>query len=176
MSDSEKKQLRDEPDIHIDLGFGKLFKGIGNFIDLVGQMTEKGEEFVEKTKEFRGEGALKDLKGIYGFSVKVGLGGKPTVEPFGNVKSTPKGPVVEEAREPIVDIFEEENEIQILAEMPGVEEQDVELEIKGDILILSAAGSDRKYHKELLLPSQVEPEALSRSHKNGIFEARFKKK
>ncbi|MBU0713257.1 Hsp20/alpha crystallin family protein [bacterium] len=176
MKDEEQKKEKEESGIHIDLGFGKLFKGIGNFIDLVGQMTEKGEEFVEKTKEFHGEGALKDLKGIYGFSVKVGLGGKPTVEPFGNVKSTPKGPVVDEAREPIVDIFEEENEIQILAEMPGVEEQDVELEINGDILILSAAGSDRKYHKELLLPSQVEPEALSRSHKNGIFEARFKKK
>jgi len=167
---------KDKDEIKINLGFGNLFKGIGNFIDLVGQMTEKGEEFVEKTKEFRGEGALKDLKGVYGFSVKMGLGGKPAVEPFGNVKATPKGPVVEEAREPIVDVFEEENEIQILAEMPGVEEQDVELEIKGDILILSAMGSDRKYYKELLLPSQVEPEALSRSHKNGIFEARFKRK
>jgi len=75
-----------------------------------------------------------------------------------------------------MDIFEEENEIQILAEMPGVEEQDVELEIKGDILILSAMGFDRKYLKELLLPSQVESEAHSCSHKNGIFEARFKKK
>ncbi len=176
MENQGRKNKKEGNDIHIDLGFGKLFKGIGNFIDLIGQMTEKGEEFVEKTKEFRGEGALKDLKGIYGFSVKVGLGGKPTVEPFGNVKSTPKGPVVDEAREPLVDIFEEENEIQVLAEMPGVEEQDVELEIKGDILIISAMGSDRKYHKELLLPSQVEPEALSRSHKNGIFEARFKKK
>jgi len=176
MENDAKNKKKDDETLHIDLGFGKLFKGIGNFIDLVGQMTEKGEEFVEKTKEFHGEGALKDLKGIYGFSVKVGLGGKPMVEPFGNVKATPKGPVVDEAREPIVDIFEEENEIQILAEMPGVDEQDVKLEINGDILILSAAGSDRKYHKELLLPSQVEPEALSRSHKNGIFEVRFKKK
>ena len=47
---------------------------------------------------------------------------------------------------------------------------------KAEYLNLSAVGSDRKYHKELLFPSQVAPEALSRSHKNGIFEARFKKK
>lgn len=171
-----EENKNEENTVHIDLGLGKLFNGIGNFVDLVGQMTEKGEEFVEKTKKFQGKGALKDLKGIYGFSVKVGLGGKPTVEPFGNIKTTPKGPVVEETREPIVDILEEEDEIQILAEMPGIEEQDVTLEINGDILILSAVGSDRKYHKELLLPAQVEPEVISRSHKNGIFEARFSKK
>jgi len=176
MADREKKQSGDEPGIHIDLGLGNLFKGIGNFVDLVGKMSEKGEEFVEKTKEFQGEGALKDLKGVYGFSVKMGLGGKPTVEPFGNVKSTPKGPVVEETREPIVDIFEEDSEVQIVAEMPGVNEQDVKLEIKGDVLILSAEGVKRKYRKEILLPTQVEPEALSRSHKNGVFEVRFKKK
>jgi len=174
--ESEKKQPKDEPGIHIDLGLGNLFKGIGNFVDLIGKMSEKGEEFIEKTKEFQGKGPLKDLKGVYGFSVKMGLGGKPTVEPFGNVKSTPKGPVVEEAREPIVDIFEEEDEIQIVAEMPGVEDKDVKMDIKGDILILSAEGPKRKYRKEVLLPSEIEPEAISRSHKNGIFEAHFNKK
>jgi len=172
----EGKSKKDRDSINIDLGFGNLFKGIGNFIDLISNMTEKGEEFIERTKEFRGKGPLKDIKGVYGFSVKMGLGGKPTVEHFGNVKATPKGPVVEESREPLVDIFEEEDEIQILAEMPGVEEQDVKLEVDGDILILSAEGAKRKYHKELLLPSEVEPEALSRTHRNGIFEVRFKKK
>lgn len=176
MRKEEKKKEKDEPGIHIDLGLGNLFKGIGNFVDLISTMAEKGEEFVEKTKEFQGKGPLKDLKGVYGFSVKMGVGGKPTVEPFGNVKSTPKGPVVEETREPIVDVFEEDDEVQIIAEMPGVDEQDVKLEIKGDVLILSAEGLERKYRKEVLLPSEIEPEAISRSHKNGIFEARFKKR
>jgi len=138
-------------------------------------MTEKGEEFREKVQEFQGKGPLKDVKGVYGFSVRTGLGGKPTVEPFGNIKSTPKGPVVEETREPIVDVFEEEAKIQVVVEMPGVEEQNVHIEINEDVLNLSADNSARKYQKEILLPSKVQSEPISHSYRNGIYEVWLKK-
>lgn len=175
MVDKEVKDKKKEPGIHLDIGFGNLFKGIGNFFDLVSDMAEKGQEFMEKTGEFQGEGPMKDVKGVYGFSVKMGIGGQPTVEPFGNVKSSPKGPVVDETLEPIVDVFEENGEIQVVAEMPGVEEENIDVEVKGDILTIFAGGKRKKYRKEVLLPSQVEPEALSRSSRNGILELRFKK-
>lgn len=172
----EEKKEKEEATIHIDLGLGKLFKGLGNFIDLVADMAEKGEEFREQTKEFRGKGPLKDIRGVYGFSVRTGLGGRAMVEPFGNVKSTPKGPVVEETREPMVDVFEEEDAVQVVAEMPGVEEKGINLEINGDVLNIFADTEGRKYQKEILLPFEVDAEPLSRSYKNGIFEVRLKKK
>ncbi len=175
MVNSEKKQPRDKPEIDINLGLGNIFKGIGNFVDLIGRMSEKGEKFAEKTKEFRGKGPLKDLKGVYGFSVKMGLGGEPEVEQFGNVKTTTRGPTVEETREPIVDVFDEKDEIRIIAEMPGIEEKDIRINVKGDILILMAEGPIRKYQKEILLPTSVEPMPIYRSHKNGLFEVKFKK-
>lgn len=156
-------------------GLGGLFKGIGNVIDLLSELAEKGEE-LRQTKEFTGTGALKDLKGIYGFSVKVGLGGEPTIQSFGNIRETEKGPVVEEVREPLVDVFDEEQTVQIVAEMPGVEEKDVVVEIKDDILTVAAETGMKKYSKEVLLPAKVQPAPLSKSYRNGILEITLRKR
>ncbi len=114
-------------------------------------------------------------KAVYGFNVRVGIGGKPIIESFGNVKATKAGPVVAEMREPLVDIFDEGDEVRVVAETPGVAEKDIQIEIKGDILILTAEAGDNKYHKELLLPSAVEPEVQRKSYRNGVLELRLKK-
>ena len=164
-----------EGGIGIDLGFGDLFKGIGNFVDLISKMAEEGRGEVSETREFAGKGKLKDLKGVYGFSVKFGVGGAPTVQSFGNVKGTEKGPTVEEVREPIVDVFDEEKQIRVIAEMPGVEQEGIKVDLKDDILTINAESGDRKYSKEVLLPAKVVPDALSYSHKNGILEIKLSK-
>ncbi len=171
----KNKRKEEEPQINLDLGLGGLFKGIGNLVELVSEMAEKGQSTVEGTKEFTGEGALKDLKGVYGFSVKTGLGGTPEVETFGNIKKTPKGPVVEEIREPMSDIFDEEKIVQVIVEMPGVQKKDVKVDLQGDMLTISAQNPKRKYQKEILLPAKVKPDSLFYAFKNGILEIRLDK-
>lgn len=168
-------EKKDKSEIKIDLGFGNLFKGIGNFIDLVSELAEKGEGVIEKTKEFTGEGALKDLKGVYGFSVRTGVGGSPKVEPFGNIKKTKQGPVVEEVREPMIDVFDEKDSVRIIAELPGVEDKDIKVSLNEDILTIYAENKNRKYNKEILLSSKVKPDSLSHSYKNGILEINVSK-
>ena len=80
---------------------------------------------------------------------------------FGNVHSTEKGPVVDEVREPMVDVFDEKDVIVVLAEMPGVGRADVEVEVNGDILsITTSASAPRKYAAEVLLPAPVEPDGM----------------
>jgi HSP20 family protein len=155
--------------IEIDFGIGKLsfgglFKGLGNLIDLASKLSEEG---VEKTGEIRN--LPKGAKGIYGFSIRT-LAGKPVIESFGNIRETAKGPVVEEVREPMVDIFDEKDRILVIAELPGVLEDKIKIEVAGDILHLSASDGDRKYAKEILLPSKVKPESVKSSYKNGILE------
>ena len=157
-----------------EFGFGSLFKGIGNLFDLVSRMTEEGKEEYTRTGEIRGLGDK--AKGVYGFSVKMGLGGKPVIEQFGNIKATEKGAVVAEVREPIVDIFDEGDKLVVIAELPGVEESDVSFEVKDDILNLSAEAKDRKYSKEVLLPSSVDANSAESSYKNGILEIKLRKK
>jgi HSP20 family protein len=164
MAEREEKE-----NIEIDFGMGKisfggLFKGIGNLIDLASKLSEEGAE-----KKGEIGGLPKGAKGVYGFSIKT-LAGKPVVESFGNVRETAKGPVVEEVREPIVDVFDEEDHILVIAELPGVSEDEIKVEVTGDILNLTASDKDRKYAKEILLPSKVKSDSMKTSYKNGILE------
>ena len=163
----------------IDFGIGKLslgglFKGIENLVDLAAKLKEAGGE-INKEGEIDLGNLKEGMKGIFGFSVKTAVGGKPVVESFGNVKKTPKGPTVEEEREPITDVVDEDQEIRIYAEMPGVNQEDINLDLKDDILDISAQTEDRKYHKEILLPAKVQAETMSSSYNNGILEIKVKK-
>ena len=92
-----------------------------------------------------------------------------------NIKKTPEGPKVDEEREPITDIFDEKNEIVVIAEMPGIEETDLKIDLKEDILEISAASKNRTYRKELLLPVKVIKSNLRHKFTNGILEIRIKK-
>jgi HSP20 family protein len=179
MAKVKTKKNEESEGLDIDFGVGKLglgglFKGIENLIDLAAKLKESGGE-INKEGEIDLSHLKKGMKGVWGFSVKTAVGGTPVVESFGDVKNTPKGPVVEEVREPITDVFNEAQEVRIYAEMPGVREQDIQLDLKEDILEISAQNGDRKYHKEILLPAKVKPESLNSSYSNGILEVRVKK-
>ena len=170
---NKKKNEKDE-DLGIDFGLGGLFKGIEKLIDLAADLKEAGGE-IKKEGEIDLSNLKKGMKGVYGFSIKTMTGGRPVVESFGNIKKTPKGPTVEEEREPITDVFDEKEEVRVYAEIPGVNEEDIKLDLKGDILDILAKSGDRKYHKEILLPAKVKSETLISSYKNGILEVKIRK-
>lgn len=163
--------------VNFDFGLGGLFKGLGNLIDSATKLAEKGEELSKSGRiDFGGLDkikGLKDLKGVYGIRVSTLANGRPSVQPFGNIKKTPKGPVVREVREPIVDLFDEPEGIHVVAEMPGIDEKDIKIEIKGDILNISAEGENRKYQKEVLLPRPAKSEDMTWAYKNGILEIKI---
>ena len=156
-----------------EIGFGGLFKGIGNLLDLVSKMAAEGKPETTGAGEIEGLGGA--LKGVYGFSVRMGLGGSPVIEEFGNIRETEAGPVVAGAREPLVDVLDEGDRVLVVVELPGVEEKDIQLRVAGDILEVSAAGRDRKYHKEVLLSALVDAGSLESAYRNGILEVRLAK-
>ena len=164
-------------------GFGAITGILGGLTELVerlGELAQKGEELTRGGAINLGEGLAKgkDLKAVYGFSFKTGIGGEGVkVEPFGNVrKDEDTGEsVVQEIHEPITDIFEEEDHVLIVAEMPGVDAEDIELDLHGDVLTLYAEGEERKYRKEVLLPGEFSREKISVSCKNGIVKITCKK-
>jgi len=165
---------RAKGEVTLDLGFGGLFKGLGDFIDLLGEMIETGEEEVTRSGEFKIKGLGDKARGVYGLSVRTGIGGIPRVERFGNIRTTEEGPVVAEVREPLVDVFDEDQEIVIVAELAGVGEEEIHIEVQDDILSLETTG-ERKYAKEILLPGAVDVTTLRKTYKNGILELRLKK-
>ncbi|MBI3280458.1 MAG: Hsp20/alpha crystallin family protein [Acidobacteria bacterium] len=157
----------------VELGLGGILKGLGDLVEKLHDLAETGQE-LSRSGELRGEGG--QLKGIYGFTVKVGLGEEGSrIEPFGNIRrdATSGRTVVQEVREPVVDVFEEEKHVMVVAEMPGVSPQDLRLDLEGDVLTISAERGDKKYRKELLLPASFTREQMQVSSNNGVVEIRL---
>ena len=163
-----------EREAEVEIGFGSLFKGLGDFVGVLGNLVEAGEQQAHRTGEFKVKGLGEKARGIYGVSVRVGLGGEPHVERFGNIRATTEGPEVAEVREPLIDVFDEASEVVVVAELPGVSENAINVEIRGDVLALSSSG-ERRYAKEVVLPSAVDAASMRRSFKNGLLELRLKK-
>ena len=161
-------------------GSGGFFAGLGTLIEQLGKLAEQAEQaggVMTKTGEFN-VGSDQRLKGVYGFSVKSGLGEKGVkVEPFGNIRRDDEGGRVEvhEIGEPMVDVFDERDHTMIVAEVPGIMQEDVQLELHDDILILAAERGKKKYRKEVLLPASFSSDKMSFTCRNGILEIRLNK-
>lgn len=157
----------------VEIGPGGVVKGVGSLLDLVSKMTEEGKDEYTRSGEVEGLGGK--LKGVYGISVRMGLGGRPVIQRFGNIQETDSGAVVVETREPLVDVIEEEDGLVVIAELPGIGEKDIHLKVEGDLLTISASTGDRQYQKEVLLPLAVDPVSMKSSYRNGVLEIRLAK-
>lgn len=156
-------------------GLENLFGMLGRAVEQLGEAAQKMEDGqYEKQGEFNVQGLGEKARGVYGVSVKMGQGGKPTVQSFGNIHPTAKGPEVSEVREPLVDIFDEDKEVLVVAEMPGAQGPEIAVTVKNRKLTLEAKGTHR-YAKTVELPAKVKPEPLRKVYRNGLLEVRFAK-
>jgi HSP20 family protein len=117
---------------------------------------------------------------VYGYSVKIGQDGKPIVRKFGNVDSSPGflggGLTVKEQREPLLDIITGSEDITIVAELPGVNKEDLQLKADNKSLTLESVAGERQYQKKIDLPDEIEPNTGKSTYKNRILEVSFKRK
>jgi HSP20 family protein len=107
---------------------------------------------------------------VYGHTMKIGPDGKPQVREFGNVKLGRLGPEVKEEREPLVDVIETNEDVHIVAELPGVEKNDIKLHATEEALSISVDTPQRKYYKEVKFPAKVTVKEARTQYKNGILE------
>jgi len=109
---------------------------------------------------------------VYGYSVTIGPDGKPVVREFGNVRKGEGTPwkEIQDRREPLVDVVSSGKEIRVIAEMPGVSKEDIDLTVNEKSITISVDREDRKYYKELELPGIVDPKGAKSLYNNGILE------
>jgi len=175
MTKKTKTEKDEKPEVSVGFGLGGLFEGIQKLVETAAKLKESGD--ISQTGEFEIPGLGEKGKGIFGFSIKTLAGGEGpsvSVRPFGNIHKTEKGVAVEEAREAVVDLFEEDDKIRVIAELPGVSEDAIKHEIKGDVLRIWTEG-ERQYDTEVLLPAEVDSENAESTYKNGILELQLKK-
>ena len=175
---SKETGARDKGDAEgrVELDFGGLFRGLGEFVDMVGKLADAGEKQISRQGEFGIKGLDDRAKGVYGFSIRSGIASsKPRVEPFGNVRAGKEGLEVADIREPLVDIFDEAGEVVVTAELPGVSDRDISVSFEADRMTIETRG-ERHYVKALDLPAAVDPDSLARTYNNGVLELRIAKR
>ena len=113
---------------------------------------------------------------VFGFSVKTGPNGFPVFEDFGNTRMHPFGrqgerPVVDTTRrEPLTDINETDDQIAITVELPGVNKEDIDINVLEDKVEVNVKTESRKYFKSIDLSSPVETDSSKATYTNGILD------
>jgi HSP20 family protein len=80
-----------------------------------------------------------------------------------------------ESREPLVDVVDDSENIRVVAELPGVDKKDIQMKCADDALTISVNSPSRKYHKEVQLPTVVDPDTSKATYNNGVLEVLLRK-
>jgi HSP20 family molecular chaperone IbpA len=92
---------------------------------------------------------------------------------FGTPKGLNKRKLVDP--KPLIDIFQENNWITIVAEIAGFNKESFKINVKDQKITLSAKSKERRYYKSLNLPKVVIPSDIHTTFKNGVLEIKLKK-
>jgi HSP20 family protein len=94
------------------------------------------------------------------------------VREFGNVRKGEGSPwkQIQDKREPLVDVVSSDKEVRVIAEMPGVSKEDIDVTVNDKSLIISVDKEERRYYKELDLPGVVDPKGAKSTYNNGVLE------
>lgn len=74
-----------------------------------------------------------------------------------------------------MDIHETEEQLRVIADIPGVEKDDIDLKCDGTTLMLDAEGAERAYREQVSLPTPVDEHSAAASYNNGILEVTFER-
>ena len=112
---------------------------------------------------------------VYGFSYKAEPGKEPVFQEFGNIRPTRRGIEPSPGREPLIDIMAEKDKFKIFAELPGVDKENVELNVAEDSVEIKTK-DDKKFYKLISLDEAVDADSSKATYRNGILTLELDKK
>ena len=72
-----------------------------------------------------------------------------------------------------VDVHEAGEELRVVADLPGVEKDNIDLECDGTTLTISARSDHREYDERVSLPTRVNEHSANATFNNGVLEVAF---
>lgn len=112
---------------------------------------------------------------LFEFSFDIDRDENPRFRRFGNSRSNHYESLIREHYEPLVDVLEEDAEVVVVAELPGMKKEDIQIRADNCTVTISVNTFERKYFKELVLPAKADPESARATYKNGVLQVRLKK-
>jgi HSP20 family protein len=97
------------------------------------------------------------------------------IQKFGNKFPEQPGERMTPRFEPLVDVIDEKEEVIVVADLPGVEKDQVKVSVRGKILTLDVSNPERPYHREVELPAKIKKDEAKSALRNGVLEVRLKK-
>jgi HSP20 family protein len=94
---------------------------------------------------------------------------------FGITKKDQTPKEEQRAYGPPVDVYENDGEFLLIADLPGVPQGGAEVTLDRDRLVVQASGA-RKYRREIVVPPSVEAEKVSAAMKAGVLTVRLPKR
>lgn len=112
---------------------------------------------------------------VYGYTIKIGPNGKPQIQEFGNIKrqlqlGNRAAVDVKKEREPLIDMTVTDYGLEVIAELPGVDKNDIKIYGTEDTLTISVENPERSYYKEIELPRKVATKEARSTFKNGVLK------
>jgi len=74
-----------------------------------------------------------------------------------------------------IDVHETDERLRIVADLPGIERDDLELKCDGEVLTISATNDRREYDERISLPARVDEHTACATFNNGILEVSFER-
>ncbi|NPA76326.1 MAG: Hsp20/alpha crystallin family protein, partial [Candidatus Diapherotrites archaeon] len=156
----------------------RMFPGMGRmWREIEKELERTMPEMVRAMEKLMREMSQPGQPLVGGVRITIGPDGVPKVEKFGNVRvEVGAKPEVTQYREPLTDIFEDKDGATITVELPGVEEKDIQVFVKGNTVHVHAEGDGPfKYDKEVQLSFTTGTENARAQFNNGILEIRVKR-
>ncbi|MFX1511950.1 MAG: Hsp20/alpha crystallin family protein [Promethearchaeota archaeon] len=175
------KRSKKQPYWNFDEYFNNLFNEMNSNFAHMRQMFEKGFEGQSK-------GDSQVFSRSWGYSYQLGPDGIPKIQTWGDIPENFQLPqnvdrfgnpnALSSSVDPTVDIIEEEEELRLIVEVPGIEKYNLDVNVTETEVRIRGSQEDRHYDKKIGLPGKIRPKSAKVSLRNGIleFKAEWKEK
>jgi HSP20 family molecular chaperone IbpA len=132
---------------------------ISNLNKLVSRVIE------EATKDLENKGIVMNMPVVLGFNINIDAAAQQSQK---NLQNKPG----QQTTQLLVDLIDRENDITIIAEMPGIRKEEISVKVNNEAKTaeINAANMARPYRALLQLPHVVNEKKAKFDYRNGILE------
>ena len=158
-------------------GLGGIVDALRGLVDKLATAEPSAEDPTQDPPGTTGSRSVslggKSARMVFGYTLRMGEDGV-SAERFGDMPEAAQANRPQPPRQPIAEVFEDEDDIVVVAELPGADPAGITCQVAQGALLIEASGA-RRYRKSLALPAPVTRDTPRISFQNGILEVRLRR-